>query len=312
MSYSWQEEFSNIFFEKRVLVTGATGFIGGHLCEALHLLGARLSAIALDTAPPSFIIVERYLTIDLQNYKAVQEVISEIQPEYIFHLAGLVTASRDRELILPMLQNNLTNTVNLLMATLEIPGSRVVITGTAEEPEVEKNNAVPTSPYSASKMAGTLYSRMFHKLYNLPVVIARPFIVYGPRQHSSKLIPHTILSLLHNEQPEITSPDRVCDFIYVLDIVRGLLKIACGHIWEGEVVELGTGKPIAIRDALGLIKDLVGSPLDFNYSSTNTVEYPIVANLQKTIEQVSWQPMWSLEEGLMETISWYSKQNSIS
>jgi UDP-glucose 4-epimerase len=195
---------------------------------------------------------------------------------------------------------------------LEIPGSRVVITGTAEEPEVEKNNAVPTSPYSASKMAGTLYSRMFHKLYNLPVVIARPFIVYGPRQHSSKLIPHTILSLLHNEQPEITSPDRVCDFIYVLDIVRGLLKIACGHIWEGEVVELGTGKPIAIRDALGLIKDLVGSPLDFNYSSTNTVEYPIVANLQKTIEQVSWQPMWSLEEGLMETISWYSKQNSIS
>jgi len=306
--YSWRTEFGDVFSHRRILVTGATGFIGGHLCEALHALGARLYALALEPVAPAFIKAERYLQVDLTEFERTQAVISEIQPDIIYHLAGLVTASQERNLVLPMLYNNLVSAVNILMAAADSQCERVVITGSAEELAVDEQNAAPTSPYAAAKAAATMYARMFYRLYGLPAVIVRLFVAYGPRQHSSKLIPYTILSLLRGERPKVLSGDRICDFIYVMDLVRGMLKIGLEPNLQGDIIELGTAKATRIREIVEGLVSLTESKIfpEFMATDGQIKDRSLVADIRKTRELLKWTPVWSLEEGLRETIAWYS------
>jgi nucleoside-diphosphate-sugar epimerase len=307
--YSWYSEFRDAFKGKRILVTGATGFIGGHLCEALCALGGKLYAVSIEPRAPSYIKAERYLQVDMSDYELTRSILSETRPDLIYHLAGLVSASSARDLVLPMLDNNLVSTVNLLMASSDINCERIVIIGSAEEPDNDNPGAAPTSPYAASKAAGTLYARMFHRLYHMPVVMVRPQVAYGPRQHPSKLIPYTILSLLKGEHPQISSSTRICDFIYVCDLVRGLLRAGIEPHLEGEIFELGTGRSTKISEIVLSIATLMKSSLapDFIANSERPEEQSIVANIRKTTVQLKWEPRWSLEEGLRETIEWYDK-----
>ncbi len=306
---SWESEFGNAFAGRTVLVTGATGFIGWHLCGALAELGAEVYGLSRYASTKNLPEGCRARSIDIRNYEAVQKVITrELQPEIIFHLAGIVTARQDISLVLPTLQYNLTGTVHLLLAASHAGCRCFVCVGSSEEALDDNRIGVPFSPYSAAKTSASLYARMFYELYGLPVVLIRPHMVYGPRQVKDKVIPHTILSLLRGEAPRLSSGKRICDFIYVVDVVRGLLKAGsmCQRA-KGETIELATGSRGRLRDVVELIAELTGSGLkpEFGALPDRIEESYRTADCDKASRVLGWKPLWSLREGLAETIRWY-------
>lgn len=303
--HSWEAEFGDAFKGRRVIVTGATGFIGWHLCEALSLLGAKvwgLSRRASVGDTPHGWFQE---SVDLSEDEVVRKVLARLQPELIYHLAGMVTARQDKSLVLPMVHHNLLGTVHVLLAASEVGCEALICVGSSEE--VLRDGLAPASPYAAAKSAGSLYARMFCQLYHLPVVIVRPFMVYGPRQETRKLIPYTMLSLLRQEPPHLSSGKRVYDFIYVLDVVRGLLKAGLEPQVRGEEIDLGTGSGTCIRDVVNLLVELTGSrarPV-FGAVADRVGERSRIADWEKARKLLAWQPFWSLQDGLAETVAWY-------
>ena len=181
---------------QKILVTGASGFIGSHLCHRLCQNGLEVYAISREKLPnPKSDI--HWQQGNLAEIESVQDLLAFIKPDVIFHLAGLPSGSRDLEPVMPTFSSNLSSTVNLLTVAGKIGCRRIVIAGSQEEPTQDNPDAVPCSPYAASKWAGSMYARMFYALYRLPVVILRVFMVYGPADlHFPKLIPYVILSLI--------------------------------------------------------------------------------------------------------------------
>lgn len=305
--YSWQSEFGNSFFDWKVLVTGATGFIGGHLCDALVALGADLHGLSRTASKQNLVSGCKAWAVDLTDLARVKDTISKIQPRLIYHLAGMVTARQDLNLVMPMLQNNLLCTVHLLLAAVRSGFERMVIAASSEEPMTRAPDGVPNSPYAAAKAAASMYARMFHKIYRLPLVVALPFMVYGPGQEPTKLIPHTILALLRGESPNLSSGERVCDFVYVLDVVRGLLRAGLQAGIDGSTIELGTGEGTKIRDVVEVLVDLSGSisrPA-FGAIPDRIGECPQIADKDTSRRLIGWEPLWSLQESLKETVAYY-------
>ena len=303
--YSWRVEFQNSFVERKVLVTGATGFIGWYLCEALVALGAQVHGLSRSACAKNLVRGCKGWTVDLADIQAVLAVMSKIQPQLVYHLAGMVTARQDLNLVLPMLRNNLVGTVHLLLTATESGCERMVFVSSSEQP----TDGMPTSPYGTAKAAASMYAQMFHKLYGLPMVVVRLFMTYGPRQEPTKLIPYAILALLRGGRPRLTSGKRVCDFVYVLDVVRGLLKAATQADLVGETVALGTGEGTSIRDVIELLVELSDSKVKpvFGAVPDPIGERSQVADRNAIWRLLNWKPLWSLEDGLKETIMWYRK-----
>lgn len=292
---------------RRVLVTGAGGFVGLHLCEALLGLGAEVHALSrnvISRGLPSGIYAH---SVDLQSANSVKKCLSNVKPEIVYHLAGLVNTRQDLSLVLPTLKNNLVGSVNLFLALAERSCKRLVVVGSSEEPTAGRLGTVANSPYAASKEAATEYARMFHEIFSLPVVITRPFMSYGPRQPAAKIIPYVITSLLSGTSPEISSGRRVCDLIYVQDLVMGLILSGFKPNLTGESVDLGTGVASTIHDAVNLISDIMKSPVQpkFGAIPDRLYEDPQIANSEMTFQLLGYRPQWSLSDGIKLTIDWY-------
>lgn len=301
--YSWQAEFGNVFAKQKVLVTGATGFIGWHLCEALVALGAEVHGLSRTACTENLVPGCKAWAVNLTDIEAVRAAVLRIQPRFIYHLAGMVTARQEIDLVLPMLRNNLIGTVHLLLTVAEIGCERMVVVGSSEE----LTEGTPTSPYAVAKAAANMYTQMFYRLYGLPVVVVRPFMAYGPQQEYTKLIPYTILALLRKENPHLSSGKRICDFVYVLDVVRGLLKAGIQPDLEGEIIDLGTGIGTSVRDMVELLLELTDSLAwpEFGAIPDRVGERDQIANKDATRRVLEWEPQWSLREGLVETVEWY-------
>ncbi len=288
-------------------MTGATGFIGRHLCGVLEALGAEVTGASRTAHPENLPPRCAARTVDLTDAAAVRSLLAQTRPRLVYHLAGMVSARRDPDLTIPMLQANLLGTVHLLLAAAQTGCERVVTMGSSEELIGTASDDPPTSPYAAAKAAATLYARMFWKMYGVPVVVLRPFMIYGPGQERTKLIPYTILSLLRGEAPRLTSGHRMCDFVYVLDVVRALLQGGVRPKLEGAVIDLGTGTGTTVRELVELLVDLSGSrtrPV-FGAIPDRLGERPQVADATAARQLLGWAPQWSLREGLTQTVAWY-------
>ena len=173
----------------------------------------------------------------------MRSLFRNIRPDIIFHLASHVKGAPNLEHVLPTFHSNLQSTVNLLTLAAEKGCRRMVLTGSLAEPEPENGELFPSAPYAAAKWASSGYARMFHALYQLPVVIARVFMVYGPAQQDlTKLIPYVTLSLLRGETPKITSGGRLVDWIYVSDVVDGFVALGQAPGIDGATLDLGFGE----------------------------------------------------------------------
>lgn len=302
--------FTSQLSRQKILVTGASGFIGSHLCRRLSMSGAEVHGVSRKI-PPKDENCLRWWQGDLADIQAVRNLLTTIKPKVIFHLASHVAGSRNLELVLPTFSCNLMSVVNLLTVATEIGCKRIILTGSLEEPEFDNREIIPASPYAAAKWASSAYARMFHSLYKTPVVIARLFMVYGPGQQDfNKLVPYVTLSLLRNQDPKLSSGKREIDWIYVEDVVSGLIAIDRASNIEGCTVDLGSGKLVSIQTVVQIIASKVGSQAvpAFGAVPDRPMEQVRVANTQRTHTAIGWKPETSLEKGLEYTIGWYRDQ----
>jgi UDP-glucose 4-epimerase len=294
----------------KVLVTGATGFIGAHLCRRLQAIGMEVSAISR-TPRSSDTSDLQWWQGDLSDITTVRGQLHAIKPEIIFHLASHVAGARGLELVLPTFHSNLISTVNLLTAATEIGCRRMIIVGSLEEPAPGDAETIPCSPYAAAKWASSTYARMFYALYQTPVVIARLFMVYGPDQPDRhKLIPYAIDMLLRGQAPRLSSGQRLIDWIYIDDVVDGLLAAALAPNVEGQTVDLGSGALIPIHEVVRQLVTLVGARVApvFGALPDRMMEQVRAADTTAAYAVLGWRPSTPLEQGLRKTVEWYRTQ----
>ena len=215
-------------------------------------------------------------------------------------------------MVLPIFKNNFMTSFNLLMATAENSAGRIVLAGSLEEPD--EVNSVPCSPYAAAKWSASGYARMLHALYQIPVVIAKIFMVYGPGQSDhTKLIPYVITSLLRGEPPKLSSGLRLVDWIYIDDVVEGLIRCAEAPDIDGRTVELGSGKMLSIREVVQQLSELVPSTVrpQFGFQPDRPLERVKKADIAESYKLISWRPSMPLREGLTRTVEWYKNQTEL-
>jgi nucleoside-diphosphate-sugar epimerase len=292
-----------------VLVTGASGFIGSHLCRRLLAAGASVHGL-YRTAPAGDPGDVRWRRIDLCDLASVHALIAELKPDLVFHLAGFVSGDRSPEAVLPALQSNLIGTVHLLAALVGTGCRRIVVAGSMEEPDASEPLPVPRSPYAAAKYAAGGYARMFHALYEVPVVVARIFMVYGPGQRDlRKLVPYVTLSLLRRQTPKLSSGSRLVDWIYVDDVIGGLLAAARAADAVGGTFDLGSGTCNSVRDVALRLSEIIdpGARLAFGDLPDRPLEVARRANVSETLERLGWCASVSIEDGLARTAAWYGE-----
>jgi UDP-glucose 4-epimerase len=291
----------------RILVIGASSFIGSHLVRAL-----KKQEVVIYTANRSvnqFSDPEiTHSIMDITEFSSVNETIDRIRPDYVFNLSGYVEGGRELKNVWPTFETNLEGTLNLFMALQEFPCKRLVIIGSLDEHQIDTELVRPVSPYAASKIAASAYARMFYALFDLPVVIVRLYMVYGPNQKDQdKLIPYTILSILREEIPSFTSGTREADWVYVTDVVDALIRSAVIPDLDGATVHVGTGKLSSVKKVVTAIFELlqVSDPPKFGSIPDRKLETVISANVEQTIKQIGWEAKTDLETGLKNTIDWY-------
>src|SRR5262245_20149969 len=293
----------------KILVTGASGFLGARLCARLLEGGAEIHATSRARRVSDHANLH-WLQCDLAKSTVVKDLLAAIRPDVIFHLAGHVTAAPHANLVLPTFHSLLASTVNILATASTIGCRRVVVTGSLTEPEPGCVEVVPSSPYAAAKWAGTAYARMFHQLYCTPVVIVRPFMTYGPGQHREKIIPHTICSLLLGNPPKLASGEWRADWIYVEDVIDGFLSAACRSGVDGCTIDLGSGALTSTREVVVRLSELINPKLALLFGSVpdRPAERVRVADTHYAKEKLGWEPRTSLDRGLEQTIRWYQGQ----
>lgn len=295
------------------MITGATGFLGTHLCRRICRESGEVHATSR-----SYRSNQKngpiWWQTDLEDVGAVRSLLAKVKPDIIFHLSGLAAGIQALELVLPTFHSLLTSTVNLLTGATEMGCRRIVLAGSLNEPQLDDAGMTPSSPYAAAKWAGSGYGRMFHALYGTPVVIVRTFMTYGPGQDSRKLIPSVVLSLLKGESPILSSGQWNADWVYIDDVIEGFLAAAQMPQIEGATLDLGSGTLVTVRELVEKLVVLVGSsakPL-FGVLPDRILEPARTAEVLRTFEKLGWKPKVSLESGLQQTVEWYRAQHFTS
>lgn len=288
------------FAGRRVMVTGARGFLGAHLTRRLEGVGAQVFPVSR-SAPSD----ASWRQADLRDYSAVTGLLASVQPDVVFHLSGHVTATPALDAVLPTFESLTTSTVNLLTAVTLRPSTRLVLAGSLVEPE--DGTASPGSPYAAAKWAASMYGRLFQTLYKAPVVVAQLAYSYGPGQAPGRLIPYVIESLLRGEAPKLTSGDLRADWIYVDDMIDGLLVAGAVDRAVGRVVDLGSGTLVPVHEvvrSLVRLADATVEPL-FGARPDRPLERFRPAAAAKARDLIGWHASTGLEQGLRRTVDWH-------
>ncbi|SEK49603.1 NAD dependent epimerase/dehydratase, LLPSF_EDH_00030 family [Colwellia chukchiensis] len=316
--------------KKRVLVTGADGFIGSHLVELLLAKDFQVTALAqynsfntwgwLESVPkhPNLTIISG----DVRDPFFCQKITREI--DTIFHLAALIAIPYSYSAPQSYVATNINGTLNLCQAALENQVSRFIHTSTSEVygtaqyvPIDEKHPLQAQSPYSASKIGADAMAMSYYNAFNLPLSIARPFNTYGPRQSARAIIP-TIISQIANGEKQIKlgdlTPTR--DFNYVGDTCRGFLAIAESDQAIGEVVNIGSNFEISMADTLNLIKEIMQSDVEFisdeeRIRPSKSEVFRLWCDNKKIQTLSEFTPAYSIKQGLTATVNWFLKPENL-
>ena len=322
-SFNWEN--------RAVLVTGAGGFIGSHLVERLLKLKAnvycflRYNSLSrkgfLETLNKTERSELHIVSGDLEAQDTIMQAAKGM--EVIFHLGALISIPysfiHPQETVL----TNTIGTLNVLMAARKYNVSKTVIMSTSEVygtaryvPMDEEHPLQAQSPYSASKIAADELAKSFHRAYELPVAIARPFNTYGPRQSTRAVIPTIITQALTRSEIKLGDTSTTRDFTFVKDIVSGLVLIAEKKETNGEIINLGSNCEISVVDLVKLVSKLTRRDLKIELDEkrlrpgTSEVRRLLAAN-EKAKRLLGWRPTIDLEEGLRRTIDWISDNLNI-
>jgi dTDP-glucose 4,6-dehydratase len=309
---------------RRVLVTGAGGFIGSHLVERLLAEGARVRAFVRynsrgDPGLLRMLSSQELARIelvagDLQDDDAVRKAIQEIQ--VVFHLGAMISIPYSYRHPVEVARTNFIGTLNVLTASREFEVERLIHTSSSEVygtalqiPMSEAHPLQGQSPYSASKIGADKLVESFSCAFELPVVTVRPFNTFGPRQSARAVIPTIITQALTKETIHLGNQDTKRDFTFVQDTVAGLVKAAEVPGIEGKVLNLGTGQEIAIGELARKIIQKIGRSVEITADPVRL--RPVGSEVLRLLSDntlarktLGWAPEVSLEDGLDQTISW--------
>ncbi|MEV4398348.1 NAD-dependent epimerase/dehydratase family protein [Nonomuraea sp. NPDC049607] len=294
--------------EAVVLVTGAAGFIGSHLVRRLRSLGAQVHAIS--RRPQRARHGEIWHQVRLDDAGDTSRLFRSVRPNLLFHLAGEVTGSRGDEVVRATLESNVVGAVNVLSAARE-HGVRTVFTGSIEEPRPGNDHAPPSSAYAMSKWAATGYAQLYHRLWDLPVTVLRPSMVYGPAQpDTTKLVPYVTLCLLRGERPRLTRGAKLADWIYVDDVVDAFVLAGTSDKAVGHTLDIGTGLKTPAHEIVERLYRIAGAPTRPEFGSAPDRPHDItqVGDIAPAADRLGWRPATDLDEGLRRTVNWYASQ----
>ena len=318
--------------KKRVLVTGADGFIGSHLVEELIKSNCSVRAFCfynsfnswgwLDTFPKDQLDQIEVFTGDIRDPNGVREAMEGV--DMVFHLAALIAIPFSYHSPDAYIDTNIKGTLNILQAAKGLKTERVLITSTSEVygtakyiPINEEHPRQPQSPYSASKIGADCIAESFYRSFDLPVTIVRPFNTYGPRQSARAVIP-TVITQLLNGTREIKLGDLrpTRDLLYVKDTVQGFLAIASMEETIGEDVNIATESETSMKQ---LVDQLIAhiNPVahvvqdKIRLRPEKSEVFRLYGSAEKIKRLTNWTPKYDLKDGLRETVKWFSSHENL-
>src|ERR1051326_1073550 len=316
---------------KKILVTGAGGFIGSHLTERLVELGADVSALVRYTSTGTWGWLDRsavkdqvnVILSDIRDQDAVLRMMEGI--DIVFHLAALIGIPYSYHAPLSYVRTNIEGTVNILQSAMRCNVERVLQTSTSEVygsaisvPISEEHPLQGQSPYSATKIGADSIAESFYRSFNLPVTIVRPFNTFGPRQSARAVIPTIITQLLNGENEiKLGALHPTRDLVFVKDTVDAFVAVAESDNVAGQEINIATQQEISIGElAQKIIQQInpaatVSSDQNRIRPEKSEVERLLGSN-EKIIRLTNWRPKFSLDKGLAETIEWFSETLNLS
>lgn len=315
---------------RRVLVTGADGFIGSHLTEMLVANGYEVKALAQYNSFNNWGWLEdvacrgeiEILTGDIRDPHYCKHITRDV--DTVFHLAALIAIPYSYVAPDSYVDTNVKGTLNICQAARENGVKRVIHTSTSEVygtaqyvPIDEQHPMQPQSPYSASKIAADAMAMSFYNAFGLPVTIARPFNTYGPRQSARAVIP-TIITQIASGMKQIklgdVTPTR--DFNYVEDTCRGFLALAESDATIGKTVNIGSNYEISVGDTLNLIRELMGSDVEFMVDDARvrpgkSEVFRLWCDNGLISSLTGFKPVVDIREGLQRTIDWLRQSENL-
>ena len=314
---------------KKVLITGAGGFIGSHLAEKMVCMGAKTRIFIrynsrndwgmIDLMPCKIRDRIEVVAGDLKDADAVRKAVKGM--DIVFHLGALIGIPYSYVHPRDVVETNIMGTFNVLDACREFNVEKVVHTSTSEVygtaqyvPIDEKHPLQGQSPYSASKIGADKIAESFYRSYDLPVATIRPFNTYGPRQSARAIIPTIITQTLERDRIVILgslSPTR--DFTYVDDVVNGFIRTAECKKSVGEVINIGSGFEISIGELAKKIIKIMGKKMKIisepeRIRPVHSEVERLLADISKARKLFKWEPVISLEEGLKRTVEWVKRE----
>lgn len=310
---------------KRVLVTGADGFIGSHLTEALVKAGNRVCAMAqynsfntwgwLDTLSPDVMDSVEVFTGDVRDPNGVRTALKGC--DTVYHLAALIAIPYSYHSPDAYVDTNIKGTLNVLQAARDLGTGRILMTSTSEVygtaqyvPIDEKHPYQGQSPYSATKIGADRLAESFYRSFNMPITIVRPFNTYGPRQSARAVIPTIITQLLAgNTEIKLGSLTPTRDFNYVKDTAAGFMAIAKAKNTIGEEINIATGREISIgqlaEELIAQINPAANIVCEEQRLRPEKSEVNRLLGSNEKIKRLTgWEPQYTFEQGLAETVEW--------
>lgn len=322
---------------KKVLVTGADGFIGSHLVEALVHQGYNVKAFVLynsfnswgwlDKLAPEVLKQIEIFSGDIRDPHGVQVAMKDCYA--VLHLAALIAIPYSYHSPDTYIDTNVKGTLNVLQAARNLGIEKFIHTSTSEVygtarfvPITEEHPLQGQSPYSASKIGADQLAFSFYSSFELPVIIARPFNTYGPRQSARAVIPTIITQLAKGERViKLGSLTPTRDFNYVKDTVGGFIAALESKVGFGEVFNFGSNFEVSIGDTVKIIGELMGVEVkivtdDVRLRPDNSEVERLWADNSKAIKTLNWQPAYSglegFKRGLTETIEWFKNESNLA
>ncbi len=313
---------------KKVLVTGADGFIGSHLVEALVEEGCKVKAFVLynsfntwgwlDTLPDNVLKEIEIFTGDVRDPNGCRVAIKDV--DVVFHLAALIGIPYSYHSPDNYVDTNIKGTLNILQAARDNNIERVLVTSTSEVygtalkvPIEETHPRQGQSPYSATKIGADHMAESFSRSFDLPVTIVRPFNTYGPRQSARAIIPTIITQLLAgNTEIKLGALHPTRDLVFVKDTARGFMEIAKSEKTIGEEINISTQQEISMKHLAENIIAQINSKAkivsdDVRIRPKKSEVERLIGSNAKLLKLTGWKPGYTLEEGLKETISWFKE-----
>jgi nucleoside-diphosphate-sugar epimerase len=306
-----------------ILITGANGFVGQHLSEALLAKGARVSQI-FRSAPPDGHVTGTQHALDLTNSVKVAEVFSLLQPDTVIHLAGSKSRGHDVTQFRETYTANLLMSLNIIDACRALPNfKRLVFLGSCEEygqipaPYRETQREAPTSAYGLSKLAVTqILSALFHSQQFASVVL-RPTVIYGPGKSDEMFLPALVQSLLVGKDFAMTTGEQRRDFIYIDDVVDAIIRaISADERVNGTIINIGAGISYQIKKIATLVANLINPDVNslikfgaVQYRPNEVMDYSVV--IARAKELLDWYPSTNLKDGVQRTIIHFKKHINI-